>query len=64
MVGPSGYTKMVVLVGHAKVFFVSLYSDLRKIGGHGNSPGVWDPSKGKANRDDRTGSQSVEMIQK
>lgn len=35
MVGPSGYTKMVVLVGHAKVFFVSLYSDLRKIGGMG-----------------------------
>lgn len=30
MVGPPGYTKMVVLVEHAKVFFVSLYSDLRK----------------------------------
>lgn len=30
---------------------------------HGNSPGVWDPSKGIANQDDRTGSQSVEMIQ-
>lgn len=35
MVGPPAYTRMGVLVGHAEVFFVSSYSDLRKDGGRG-----------------------------